>query len=400
MITSANRISKMNGNIVIPAAEGYTVDSIGRILMENEMNDMAIFNATLRSDMYEIQARSEGTMLESELQALSENTVKDFFQKIIDKLKVFWSKLKAVFKNAYAKLTAYVVRNGKAFVAANKTAIANLKGAEKLKGECWVPKGGKDPALGLLKGANETLKTPFGFEEVGKLVNEDDSVAEMTKKLLFNDTGFDQDGNFYDQLKESFYEKKEEPTLNEAGGRPALVNLLENASAAIKALKETEKKAEKSIKKEIGDLEKAARKASNADKDEKGNKQTDEAKAALEKKADFYRDASTASCNALSTECRALIKLCKFAMAQARINLAKAIAAGNNDAHDKYKAKYESTLFESMLLEAAEEIEEIEAEDLSPEEQEMVDEIIDAVEEAIENHDDDGSDIDADECDK
>lgn len=403
MITSANRFSTMNGKLIVPTAEGYGVDSIGRILMENEMNDMAIFNATLRSDMYEIQARTEGTLLESEIEALSENAVKDFFKKIIDKLKVFWSKLKAFFKNAYAMLTAYVVKNGKHFVAANKRAISNLKGSETLKGECWVPKTGTEDMLASMKSYTNSFKE-VGFNDIRKVVNKDDSVSDMTKAILKSNgpTNWDGDSSFFEAVKEDIYEKKDEPTLAQAGGKSALVTLLENGSAAIKALKEAEKKAEKTIKKEIKELENIANKGKKIIEKDNKDGEYDKAVELVDKNIEFFRNASTASCNALSTYSRTMVKLCKFAMAQARINLAKAIATSNNDAHDKYKARYESTLFESMLLEAAEEIEELDndsASDLTPDEQEMVDEIIDAVEEAIENHEE-GDEINADECDK
>ena len=116
MIISANRMSTMNGNIVIAANESYGVDDMGRILIENEMNDMAIFNAMLKSDMHELQARNEGTLLESEIRSLNESSIRDTFNAIIAKLKKFWAKIKGFFQKAYSMVTAYCVRNGKAFI--------------------------------------------------------------------------------------------------------------------------------------------------------------------------------------------------------------------------------------------------------------------------------------------
>lgn len=340
-IISANRFSKMNGNYVIAANESYGVGDIGRILIENDRNDMAIFNAALKSDMYELQCRTEGTLLESEIQSLSENAIQDFFKSIIEKLKKFWAKAKGVFKKAYAMITAYVVRNGKAFIAANKKAIANLKDSTQLKGEVWVLKSNADTvAADFSKIDIETAKKSVD--------NMDASASEITKsclKLMF--PAYDGDTNLYKWLKEDAFEKKSGATLGECGGRNTLVAMLENGMKPIKELKKQEREMEKSIKESLKELETAARNAAKNTKDDEA------AKDAHTKQANYYKAASTGITNAMSSAMRAAIRLHKFQLSNARIALAKAIGV---------QATTESTLLESMMLEAAEDLEDVEDE--------------------------------------
>lgn len=378
-IISANRLSKLNGNYVFAANESYGVEDIGRIMMENEMNDMAIFNAALKSDMYELQCRTEGTLLESELQSLSENAVQDFFKSIIEKLKKFWEKMKGLFKKAYAMISAYVVRNGKAFIAANRKELSKLTGSEKIPGKVYCVEGkprieqvanfkaispddAKNKVNGMGESSNEITKYC-----IGRILN-DDNIGD--KKVL-------------DYLKDKCFKPVENGTLSQCGGAATLMADLENGIEELKTVKKTEKDAEKTIKDAIKKLENEAR---NAAKDLEGT-----AKDEKTKEANYYKIACTGMTNALSTTIRAVIRLVRFRLAQERIILAKAIGSRNT--------KTEATLFESMLLEAAEDIETMEddvAEEESPEVAEAIETVLDAVEDALEREEG-GSDIGADE---
>lgn len=371
-IISANRYSKMNGNYVIAANESYGTEDIGRILIENEQNDMAIFNAVLKSDLHEIRARQEGTLLESEIQALSENAVKDLFNTIIAKLKKFWAKLKGVFQKAYAMITAYVIRNGKAFITANKKALADLKDDVELKGEMYVPEGGLkriDQEMAAL-GAHATVKVIR--DDVVAKMDRGSSASEITKaaiKHFIKD--YNEDKTVYEFLKDKYYKKATNPTLAQCGGKVELQGLLLDGTKSIKALKKEEKKFEAQMKTSIKELENAARKVADTAEGE--------AKEAAAKEANFYKTASTAFTNGMSVTMKASIKLVKFQLAQARIALAKAIGAS---------VKMESTLLESMIMEAAEGIEDMEDADatsLTPEEAEIAAEVMDTVAEIIED---------------
>lgn len=369
-IISANRLSKLNGNYVIAANESYGVEDMGRILIENEMNDMAIFNAALKSDLYGIKCRTEGTLLESELQSLSENAVQDLFKSIIAKLKKFWAKMKGLFQKAYAMVTAYCLRNGKAFIAANKKALAGLSDSTSIKGEVYVASKvfEKDVNFGSAQSIVDKFKT----------TSQDDNKSDITKTMLKSMTymeGYDGEKSVSEYMKDTLFTKKTNPTLQECGGKSALMADLENGTKAVKKLKETERALDKEIKAMIKKCETEARSAA---KDAEGDE-----KDAQQKKADWYRTGSSAITNAMSTYIRSMIKMVKFRLSQDRVILAKAIGAS---------VKMESTLLESMILQAVEEASEMEdsAEDLTPEEEEIVDAIVTSVEEKLDDGECDG----------
>ena len=372
-IISANRFSKMNGNFIIAANESYGVEDMGRILVENERNDQAIFTAALLSDMHEIKCRTEGTLLESELQSLSESSVKEFFNSIIEKLKKFWAKIKGFFKRAYAMITAYVVRNGKAFIAANRKEIDKLTDGQKIKGKVYVPAGD----------APEVKFEVFNLDRVEKF-NHDDTASDITKAMLKEAAGFDEEGNFYKWLKEHSYKEATDPTLKECGGVNFLTAMLENGMTPIKKIKEKEKKAEK-------DLQQAIKKLQDEQKKIQHDSDDQEKKDAAGKLANFYKTASTGMTNAMSTSISAVVKLEKFKLAQARIALARAIAKNN---------VVESALLESEIRQIIEDASEME--DSTPEAGEdpeidaAAEKVVDAVEELIdsaaENAAEDGGD--------
>lgn len=381
-IISANRFSKMNGNFIIAANESYGVEDMGRILVENERNDQAIFTAALMSDMHEIKCRTEGTLLESELQSLSESSVKEFFNSIIEKLKKFWAKIKGFFKRAYAMITAYVVRNGKAFIAANRKELNKLSDATEIKGKVYIPISGnvdknlsedidwKYFNIGKDGSADEKAKSITG--EFGA----DASTSEMTKSMLKKAfPKYDEEENFYKCLQKANYKQSEGTTkLKDCGGLHSMMAMLENGMANVKEIKKTEKGVEKQLQDAIKKLQKTQQELSRsaddqAKKDEAG------------KMAQFYKSASTAMTNAMSTAISARVKMEKFRLAQARIALARAIAKNNTTT--------ESTLLESEIMQIIEDASEMEDDTPAPGEDPEVDtaaqKLADAVEEMIDS---------------
>ena len=100
---------------LIAANESYTCNDFGRILYESQLNDMAFFEAILTCDFNEIKGLQEGTILQSEVKAMNEASFKAIKDKLIERLKVFWSKIQGVFKSAIDKISAYALGDGKAF---------------------------------------------------------------------------------------------------------------------------------------------------------------------------------------------------------------------------------------------------------------------------------------------
>ena len=381
-IISANRFSKMNGNFIIAANESYGVEDMGRILVENERNDQAIFTAALMSDMHEIKCRTEGTLLESELQSLSESSVKEFFNSIIEKLKKFWAKIKGFFKRAYAMITAYVVRNGKAFIAANRKELDKLPSDAPIKGEFYAPTGGNAEKLPF--DADYTKITKEMIEPDGGEYNEGSS--EINKRMLvLSVKGFDGEGNVYKYLKEKNFTKTNNGSLAAWGGKDKIMAIIENGMTPVKNLRKNEREAEKAIKTAIKALE------SQAKSDKNNTEKSNEEREAAGKKLNYYRAATSGMTSAMSTCVSATIKMQKFMLAQARIALSKAIAKNNVT---------ESTLLESEIRQIIEDASEMEDSTPAPGEDPEVDaaaeKVVDAVEELIdsaaENAADEGGD--------
>lgn len=379
MIISANRMSTMNGNFVIAANESYGVDDMGRILIENEMNDMAIFNAMLKTDMYEIQARNEGTLLESEITALTEGSIRDTFNSIIEKLKKFWAKIKGFFQKAYSMITAYCVRNGKAFIAANRKALANLSDDTVVKGKNW---SGEQ----IEKAANFDGASAANIEKLVEYAGSSKSSSEISKIVLKHYLGdaYQEDKSVFECLKDKCFKEYTDAKLSVYGGKAKLQADLENGMSSVKTLKKAERELEKTIKKDIKELQK---KANDAAKDMKEGTDKDN----KNKEAEYYRVASSATTNAMSAYVKGITKAVKFRLAQDRIVLAKAIGK---------QAQVESTLLESMILEAEEDVETLGDDTVDPADvdlEEIKNAVVDAVEEVLDQEDGSESDEGDDE---
>lgn len=123
-----NRSQLSSGTTGFVATEGYnTTADLGRALYESQLNDMRIFEAVCAADVHQYIGIREGTMLESEIRTLTEASVKGFFKAIGDRLKKFWEKVKQIFRQATAKLSTWVVRDGKVFVALHRKALMSMK---------------------------------------------------------------------------------------------------------------------------------------------------------------------------------------------------------------------------------------------------------------------------------
>lgn len=92
--------------------ESYSDNDIGTILYETECNDMAFFEAILYSDLTEIRDLREGVITEAEAEEKNEKDKESIFNKISEKIKKFWEKIKGFFKSIIDKITAFCDRDG------------------------------------------------------------------------------------------------------------------------------------------------------------------------------------------------------------------------------------------------------------------------------------------------
>lgn len=108
----------------IPADTRYYHESnIGLMLVEAQQNDLSIFDAVIRSDISSALRIKEGSLLESEISALNEGVASGIKNRIVEMLKKFFAKVRALFDSFIAKLTSIIVVDGKKFVKMNEKRV-------------------------------------------------------------------------------------------------------------------------------------------------------------------------------------------------------------------------------------------------------------------------------------
>ena len=258
-IFSSNRVyGAGNGNTVV-AAEGYTENDFGRILTECAINDMRLFNAAIAQDFKEAQAMNEGTMVASEIQAFQEASVKEAWKGIIAKLKKLWEKIKGVFKNVYAKLSLWLNRNTKAYIAQHKKALLN----KDLKA-CPIPKYAPHSDLTTIDGY-DNIKIP----EIKKIV-------DIVKGQKIFAAGYDPDysgpdyaeklsaDDIYNKMVEGYFRKPDEKrTFGDLNGEgvtlDSIFKNLSGSSDYLKALSKMSKSADRIFSQIVKSAEKRAK---------------------------------------------------------------------------------------------------------------------------------------------
>ena len=386
MIISGNRSTQLNGDIVFAVAEGYGANDIGRIMYENEINEMNLFNAIIKNDFAEIKARTEGTLLESELQAMQEASIAGVFAGIRAMLQKFWEKMKAIFHRAYANLASYSVKYGKQFVSQHSKEINALDDTMQLHGEGYrVFKGGA--RLGSVIVGQQAPSIDAMYDAAKSLIGEKGMTADVFAYVYtsaYMKMSYDEyKKGFYAFIVDKYMPKATNPYLGSfhENGAKGMASELNNAQNLIKYLKMLEYKLEGSVKSSLKDLskdEKAAKKG--ADSKEEKKDHSDNVK--------MCKVAATGMTNAISNITRSQIKFIQLVVKNYRKALAEAIALSKKAEKDSKKedAKTESAdlFIESLLLEAEAEVEIGTSDDanaeLTPEQEEVVDAIIDAAE--------------------
>lgn len=365
MIISGNRSTRLNGEVVFAVREGYGTEDIGRILYENELNEMNIFNAALKNDFAEINAVQEGTMLESEIRALQEASAAKFVEAVKAKLIAFWEKMKAVFRKAYSNLAVYAVKYGKTFVNKNAEALLKLDDSMKLTGTFHkIEKGYDQP------GSRVTHDFQSLMSKEGSTAND---FAQLYIKSYFG-SNYDSEKGVYGYLADKYMPAIKNPTLGELGGVKNMMNNLRSAQDNIKALKNLEASLEKDIKTSVKQLNSSYKQtAKGADKEVKKEMNAD---------VKHVNMVASGMTNAIAAITQAQIKLA--------VNAVKSYHGALNAALKLAKVPKEEAKNEAAeicafaLYEAATEVEvgtsDEASENLTPEQEEVVDAIIDAAE--------------------
>ena len=244
-IYSANRTGSMG---LAQVNEAYGSNDLGRIMYESQVNDMAFFEGMLACDFNEITGLQEGTLLESEIAALNEASLKAFAQKAIARLKAFWEKIKGAFKNAIDKIGAYILNNGKAYVKNFRTIYTNpyngkWNGTVEKVAVYTNGDATKVPSAADIEGLIRSQKDDENLE-TNKIAAE--YLSKLVKKTVTTK----------EYLKVAMEACKSEENLT-AKNVDEYLDTIEKGSATIKALKEQERNTERAIKQAVDTLKKA-----------------------------------------------------------------------------------------------------------------------------------------------
>ena len=341
--------NSLGSNVKITANENYSYADMGRILSECVQNDMTLFNAVLLNDFKESTAIREGTMVSSELTAFREFSVKEAWGGLKKKLQKLWEKIKGVFRQVYAKLTVWLVRNGKAFVAMHRKTLANKTGLSKCKIPSYLKRNdqflNKNFAGDIISALDKkligaTIAGTTDARSVDALTNE-----KLQKAISDNDVTAD---TFAETFKKKAFTEMKNTTFGEIGvSLDQLFNNITTKSKAIKDLKKAERDADASIKKALKTL---------SDKEK-------EAEKAKEGSGENFKHASTQISSferAITITTRAKIQAIKTGVAQDRMVVGKLVA---------YSPNNESAVLEEMAwLEGADDFassEDIPAEEIN-----------------------------------
>lgn len=296
----------------VESARGYSDHDLGRILSECAINDMRVFNAGIARDFQEATAIHEGTMVKSELQAFQEFSLKDAWSKIKEKLKKLWSKIKGVFRQVYAKLSLWLNRNVKAYIAQNKKYLMTKKNLDAAK--CPKYRKPKSNIANLSRDyANWLKENSAAVKNMKNDSIKDTAIANATE----NDT------DYSDIINEYFDEPNSDATWSNikdsVGGLQGLFNNLSDSSKYLKEIKKNSKEADKVLKDLIKWCDKKSNEASKKDGYDSDN--------------DDYKKASTGISNfqtGLTKQTNAMIKVIKKGISNDR-GLIAALVAHNPD---------------------------------------------------------------------
>lgn len=255
-IYSANRSGSMT-LAQVACNENYRPSDLATVMYESTVNDQRVFEAVLACDFMEIHSLREGTLLEAEVEESNKRSAKQLLASLKDRLAKFWAKIKNAFHVAIQKISAYILKDGKAFAA-------DFRAAYKKKGAEYAPTGDKmitysaptsfqmvvpdvsecEAKIRAGKNSGDRLKAKDIIEvELGAAIGEAScSSTEFAKKVM-----------------EKAFATKE----LKAADFDNMLTIIENASEAIKALRSNEKDTqrklsglEKSLKSAEKDLEK------------------------------------------------------------------------------------------------------------------------------------------------
>lgn len=195
-VYSMDRHQATNVPVVEADMSYYGAAGAQRILAECCQNDLAFFEGVIAGDFKTAVGLREGTILESEMQAITEGTISGFFGKLKELVKKIWAKIKGLFKNFFIKINALCTGDNKKLVAKYKKEVLN-KDLSKMKFKWGKKIPGKIINLGVLPSPTSALEvkaedeTDFKEKYYGKMIETSscsvDEFAKEAHSYMFED---------------------------------------------------------------------------------------------------------------------------------------------------------------------------------------------------------------------
>lgn len=323
----SNNRTTLGCDIDIPVAEGYNTPVAADImLVEAVQTDMSLFEAMISNDFAEVSALKEGTVLESEMQAITEGALHNMVAKVKELLKKIVAKLKALFASFMAKFNSVVIRDNKKFADSVKKEIFSGKDYSKMEYKWSQPVDGKikeiaENAHKMLDSDNEV--DGLGEEAIKSKISEFEGGVVMSG-YLFEILGKSKGdtvsaAEFYEKIKEACFNKEETRTGAKDDIKKAYDFLVANPKP-VKDLADANKKWEGEFKNKLKKWEKKEKEVKGKEGSEKEDERIEYLKASC--LAKMYNGMYTA---VVYTH-KALVATLKFEIKQYRQLLVKAVA--------------------------------------------------------------------------
>lgn len=109
-------IYTVNESVAKKTATDSKYSNFASILYESEQNDMAIFEAALACDFHEVKGLQEGTILQSEVAALTEANMQEMLKTVKNALIRVRDKILELIEKAIDYIGNYIIKDGKKLV--------------------------------------------------------------------------------------------------------------------------------------------------------------------------------------------------------------------------------------------------------------------------------------------
>ena len=325
MIFSTNRTASLGDDIAVDVNESYFGAGALSFMQENAQDELALFEAAIRSDIDEAYIDESAT---DELTALNEGFVQNAANKIKEMMRKFIEWLQAVTRSAIAKLTQLLVKDNEKFIKIAQNKIYKMKNSKNFKytGKAVKISGSKISATDLCKefdGLFEKASKAKSKEEVDNIVADINTKLEKFEKLSDRD----------EMIEEVIIDVKDEGITFVQG---QLDFLKSNAKKDLDDLRKTMKDFENKAKKMSKEADSKAKSAKGDSDDDKAMKESLNAMAIAASK---FREAS-------QTWVNDTLYLLKTEIKVARSVVSKAMGASPKNEGFEYSEEFTDAMIE------------------------------------------------------